>query len=78
VPKARIRGLNVERRITHLPRQKSSPLHFVWTTNARMPWIKPKIAPSVVAYIQNQEDHHRNGSLWLKAKPDEEDPTDSE
>jgi hypothetical protein len=43
-----------------------------------MPWIKPEIVPSVVAYIQSQEDNHRNISLWLKAEPAEEDPTDSE
>jgi hypothetical protein len=41
-----------------------------------MPWIEPEIAPSVVAYIQNQEEHRRNDSLRLEAEPDEEDPTD--
>jgi hypothetical protein len=41
-----------------------------------MLWTEPEIVASVVAYIQNQEEHHRNGSLWLEAKPAEEDPTD--
>jgi hypothetical protein len=53
-------------------------LRFACTTYDSMPWIKPEIAPSVVACIQNQEEHHRNISLWLEGEPDEEDPTDLE
>jgi hypothetical protein len=43
-----------------------------------MLWIKPESVFSVFAYVQNHEDHHRNGSLWLEAEPAEEDPTDLE
>jgi hypothetical protein len=51
-------------------------LHFVCAAYKCMPWIKPEIVGSVFAYIQNHEDHHRNGSLVLEAEPAEEDPTD--
>jgi hypothetical protein len=43
-----------------------------------MPRIESEVAHSAVAYIQHQNEHHRNGSLRLEAEPDEEDPTDLE
>jgi hypothetical protein len=61
-------------RLSHV--KNRALLHFVWATYDRMPWIEPEIVASVVAYIQNQEEYHRNGSLGLETEHNEEDPTD--
>jgi putative transposase len=51
---------------------------FRWQSGYAAFGVSPSEKSRVVAYIQNQEEHHRNGSLWLKAEPADEDPTDSE
>jgi putative transposase len=51
---------------------------FRWQDGYAIFSVRPSDKKRVVAYIQNQEQHHRDGSLWLGAEPDDEDPTDLE
>ena len=51
---------------------------FRWQSGYTIFGVSPSHKSRVVAYIQNQEEHHRNGSLWWEAEPDNENPTDSE
>jgi putative transposase len=51
---------------------------FRWQSGYAVFGVSPSEKSRVVAYIQNQEEHHRNGSLRLGAEPDEEDSADLE
>ena len=51
---------------------------FRWQSGYAVFGVSPSKKSRIVAYIENQEEHHRNSSLWLKAEPTAEDPIDSE
>ena len=49
---------------------------FRWQSGYGVFGVSPSHKSRVTAYIQNQEEHHRNRSLWREAEPEDEDPTD--
>jgi putative transposase len=49
---------------------------FKWQGGYAIFSVRPKDKARVVAYIANQEQHHRDGFLWPEGEPDMEDPTD--
>jgi putative transposase len=51
---------------------------FRWQAGYAIFGVSPSHKARVVAYIQNQEQHHREGSLWHGAEPDDEEPTEPE
>ncbi len=51
---------------------------FRWQSGCAIFGVSPSHKSRVVAYIQNQEEHHHNGSLWWEAESVDEDPTDQE
>jgi putative transposase len=51
---------------------------FRWQAGYAIFGVSPSHKARVVAYIHNQEQHHREGNLWEGAEPDPEEPTDSE
>lgn len=62
---------------SHLMRHELAPeAFFKWQGSYGVFSVRPSDKKRVVAYIENQELHHRNGSLWTGGEPDMEDPTD--
>lgn len=51
---------------------------FRWQDGYAIFSARPSDKTRVVAYIQNQEQHHRDGTLWFGAEPDDEDSDDPE
>ena len=51
---------------------------FRWQSGYAVFGVSPSQKSHLVAYIQNQEEHHRNGSVQWEAEPEDEAPTDSE
>jgi REP element-mobilizing transposase RayT len=51
---------------------------FKWQGSYGAFSVSPSHKKRVVAYITNQEKHHRNGSLWLEAETTTEEPSDSQ
>ncbi|MCW3053829.1 MAG: transposase IS200-family protein [Chthonomonadales bacterium] len=53
-------------------------LFFRWQAGYAIFGVSPSHKARVVAYIHNQEQHHRDGTFWEGAEPDPEEPADSE
>ena len=58
-----------------MPCIKPENCFFRWQSGYAIFGVSPSHKFRVTAYIQNQEEHHRNGSLWFEAEPDDDDPT---
>ena len=51
---------------------------FKWQGSYGVFSVRPSDKERVVAYIGNQEQRHRDGSLWAGGEPDMENPPDSQ
>jgi putative transposase len=76
--------VSISQLMHHVKGSSSRLIHRDFTPKAFFKWqgsygvfsVRPSDKERVVAYINNQEQHHREGSLWKAAEPTYEDPTD--